>query len=142
MLSGLAYYPLYRWDLTDAPFLDFTSRSAWYGIRLISVLYEGTVSSRFHTPHSGSGWRSRFRQIGINSDKTTHISRPAGVKIAELKGIKEEQIRLAGRWNQEQMIGCYLNSLPREFIRAMAGHPSQAGCFEIRRAGVTPAIRR
>ncbi|KAM4067951.1 centromere DNA-binding protein complex CBF3 subunit [Hirsutella rhossiliensis] len=50
----------------------------------------------------------------------------------------EDQIRRAGRWNQEQMVGCYLNSLPRKFMRTMAGHPPQAGCFEIRRAGVTP----
>ena len=36
------------------------------------------------------------------------------------------------------MIGCYLNSLPRKFMRVMAGHPSQMGCFEIGRASVTP----
>jgi hypothetical protein len=35
MLSGLAYYLLYRWDLTDVPFPDFTARPACYGIRLI-----------------------------------------------------------------------------------------------------------
>jgi hypothetical protein len=52
--------------------------------------------------------------------------------------VSEDQIRRAGRWNQEQIIGCYLNSLPREFMRVMAGHPSQIGCFEIRRASVTP----
>ena len=58
--------------------------------------------------------------------------------MAELKGVSEEQIRRAGRWNQEQMVGCYLNSLPREFMGSMAGHPSQIGCFEIRRAAITP----
>jgi hypothetical protein len=36
------------------------------------------------------------------------------------------------------MIGCYLNSLPREFMRIMAGHPPQMGCFEVYRASVTP----
>ncbi|KAM4067426.1 centromere DNA-binding protein complex CBF3 subunit [Hirsutella rhossiliensis] len=56
----------------------------------------------------------------------------------DLGRISEDQIRRAGRWNQEQMVGCYLNSLPRKFMRTMAGHPPQAGCFEIRRAGVTP----
>ena len=58
--------------------------------------------------------------------------------MAELKGVSEEQIRRAGRWNQEQMVGCYLNALPREFMRSMAGHPSQMGCFKIRRASVAP----
>ena len=79
-----------------------------------------------------------LQQVGISSTKTTHIGRPSGAKAAELKGISKDQIRRAGRWNQEQMIGCYLNSLPREFMRSIAGHPSQAGCFEIRRASVTP----
>jgi hypothetical protein len=36
------------------------------------------------------------------------------------------------------MLGCYLNALPREFMRRMAGHPVQVGCFEIGRAAVAP----
>jgi hypothetical protein len=36
------------------------------------------------------------------------------------------------------MVGCYLDSLPREFMRTMASHASQMGCFEIRRASVSP----
>ena len=36
------------------------------------------------------------------------------------------------------MVGCYLNSLPREFMRVMAGHPRYMGCFEVPRAGVAP----
>jgi len=36
------------------------------------------------------------------------------------------------------MVGCYLNSLPREFMRTMAGYAPQMGCFEIRRASVAP----
>ena len=36
------------------------------------------------------------------------------------------------------MVGYYLDSLPREFMRTMAGHTSQMGCFEIRRASVSP----
>jgi len=35
MLSGLAFYLLYYWDLSDEPFLDFSKRLAWYNIRLI-----------------------------------------------------------------------------------------------------------
>ena len=65
-----------------------------------------------------------FGYIGIASQKKTHIGRGSSAKMAELKGVSEEQIRRAGRWNQEQMVGCYLNSLPREFMRSMAGHPS------------------
>jgi len=35
MLSGLAFYLLYRWDFSDEPFLYFSKRLAWYNIRLI-----------------------------------------------------------------------------------------------------------
>ena len=62
----------------------------------------------------------------------------ATAKLAELEGASEDQIRRAGRWNMEQMVGCYLNSLPRKFTIIMAGHPSQMGCFEIHRASITP----
>ena len=72
------------------------------------------------------------------SQKKTHIPRSGGAKTAELKGVSEAQIRRAGRWNQEQLVGCYLNSLPRKFMRTMAGHLTQMGCFEIRRTSVAP----
>ena len=58
--------------------------------------------------------------------------------MAELRGISEDQIHRAGHWTHEQMVGCYLSSLPRKFMRVMAGHPPQMGCFEIRRASVAP----
>jgi hypothetical protein len=79
-----------------------------------------------------------FKYAGVSSQKKTHIGRSSSAKMAELKGISEDQIRRAGRWNQEQMVGCYLNSLPRQFMRTMAGHPAQMGCFEICRGSVRP----
>jgi len=66
------------------------------------------------------------------------MGRSSGAKTAKLKSVSEDQIRRIGRWNQEQMVSCYLNSLLRKFIRIMAGYPPQMGCFEIRRAGITP----
>jgi len=65
-----------------------------------------------------------FGYAGINSRKKTHVGRSSGAKLAELEGISEDQIRRACRCNQEQMVGCYLNSLPREFMRVMAGYPA------------------
>jgi hypothetical protein len=137
MLGGLAFYLLYRWDLTDETFPDFASRPAWYGIRLMK-----RANGDRHEPLSYTTqreWVGRaFQYVGIFAKKKTYIGRAAGAKTAELKGVSEEQIRRAGRWNQEQMVGCYLNSLPREFMRRMAGHPAQVGCFEIRRASIVP----
>lgn len=137
VLGGLAFYLLYRWDLTEEPFPDFATRPAWYGIRLIKRTGGDRKQQLSYT--SQREWAAKaFQQVGIHASKTTHIGRPSGAKLAELLGVSEEQIRRAGRWNQDQMVGCYLNALPREFMRTMAGHPKQAGCFEIRRASATP----
>jgi hypothetical protein len=137
VLSGLAFYLLYRWDLSDEPFPDFSRRAAWHNIRLI----KGSVKNHeaAFSYNSQREWVAKaFCYAGITSQKKTHIGRSAGAKMAELKGVSEDQIRRAGRWNQDQMVSCYLNSLPREFMRSMAGHPSQMGCFEIGRAGIPP----
>jgi hypothetical protein len=37
MLSGLAFYLLQRWGLSDESFPNFSKRSAWYSIRLIKA---------------------------------------------------------------------------------------------------------
>ena len=136
MLSGLAFYLLSRWDLGDEAFPDLSKRSAWYSIRLIKGSTSTTAAFSYNSQRE---WVTRaFQYAGIFSQKKTHIGRSAGAKMAELKGISEDQIRRAGRWNQEQMMGCYLNSLPRKFMRIMAGHSSRMGCFEIPHAGITP----
>ncbi|XP_044718008.1 centromere DNA-binding protein complex CBF3 subunit [Hirsutella rhossiliensis] len=137
ILGGLSFYLLYRWDLGSEPFPDFSRRSSWYDIRLIKG--NGTGRTAAFSYNSQREWVVKaFAYAGVTSQKKTHVGRSSGARTAELKGISEDQIRRAGRWNQEQMVGCYLNSLPRKFMRTMAGHPPQAGCFEIRRAGVTP----
>ena len=137
MLSGLAFYLLCRWDLGDEAFPDFSKRSAWYNIKLIKSSTKDSKAAFSY--NSQRNWVAKaFQYAGIFSQKTTYIGRIAGAKLAELKGASEDQIRRAGRWNQEQMVGCYLNSLPRKFMRIMAGHPPQMGCFEVDRASVTP----
>lgn len=135
MLSGLAFYLLSRWDLTEEPFPDFSRRSAWYDIQLIKGADPTTALSY----NSQRDWVVKaFAYVGIASKTKTNTSRSSGAKTAELKGVSEDQICRAGRWNQEQMISCYLDSLPWRFMRMMAGHRPQKGCFEIQRAAITP----
>ena len=139
LLSGLAFYLLHRWDLTDEPFPDLSERPAWYNVRLLKSSAAGASQTAELAYNSQRDWVSKaFEYAGVVSHKKTHVGRSSGAKTAELKGISEDQIRRAGRWNHEQMVGCYLNSLPRKFMRVMAGHPPQMGCFEIRRASVAP----
>jgi hypothetical protein len=78
MPSGLAFYLLYRWDLTDEPFPNFATRSAWYNIRLLK---RGAGGNR-QQPLSYTSQREwavkEFEQVGVASSKT-HISRGAGL---------------------------------------------------------------
>lgn len=137
VLGAVAFYLLLRWDLTDEPFPSLKSRAQWYDIRLLKSTDAGPTSELAY--NSQRDWVIKaFAYAGIRSNKKTHVGRSSGAKTAELKGVSEAQIRRAGRWNQEQMIGCYLNSLPRKFMRTMAGHPAQVGGFEIRRSRIPP----
>ena len=66
MLGGLAFYLLYRWDLTDEPFPDFSRRAAWYNIRLI----KGSTGDReaAFSYNSQREWVAKaFGYIGITS---------------------------------------------------------------------------
>ena len=144
LLSALAFYFLFRWDLTDEEFPDFSERKAWYDIQLLASSKHGRCRGRGSTkqPLSYSSqldWINKaLEYAGIDSKKKTHIGRNSAAKLAELLGVPEEQIRRQGWWEQDVMVGCYLNLLPREFMRVMAGHPALMGCFEIPRASVTP----
>ena len=96
MLSGLAFYLLCRWDLGEEAFPDLSKRSAWYDVRLIKGS-TGDSKTAF-SYNSQRDWVTRaFQYAGVFSKKKTHTGRSAGAKMAELKGISEEQIRRAGR---------------------------------------------
>src|SRR4051794_17898577 len=98
MLCGLAFYLLYRWDLSDEPFPDFRKREAWYDIRLIkstnrTAENSGTNQTTTLSYNSQRDWATKaFGYVGILSKKKTHIGRSSGAKTAELKGVSEDQI--------------------------------------------------
>ena len=58
--------------------------------------------------------------------------------MAEAGGATEAQIRRAGRWNAEKMEGCYLTTLPKKAIRALAGFNAGGGGFYLRRDMLMP----
>ncbi len=58
--------------------------------------------------------------------------------MADIQGAPDNDIRRAGRWNQEAMESCYLTSLPRQAMRVLAGFPTERGSFYIERALVDP----
>lgn len=133
MLSGLVFYLLCHWNLGDEAFSDLTKWSAWYKIHLI----KSSISTAAFFYNSQRKWVARaFKYTGILSKKKIHIDQSSTAKLAELKRISENQIWCADRWNQKQMIDCYLNSLLWKFMRAMADYALQMECFEISHAAI------
>lgn len=49
------------------------------------------------------------------------------------------QIRRGGRWNSDQMTGCYLTTLPSEFMRGMADfEPEYPAGYNVARETIVP----
>ena len=79
-----------------------------------------------------------FQGVGIHSKEKTHSARKQSVRHAELSGVKETQIRRAGRWNTDAMTGAYLSYLPRAFMRSIAGFPKEGKGYFLPRAREVP----
>ncbi|POM76492.1 Hypothetical protein PHPALM_6263 [Phytophthora palmivora] len=80
-----------------------------------------------------------FDACEIDSTVWTHSNRGSGAKLAETCGASEEQIRRFGRWNAARMEGCYLTSLPKNSMRALARFPTKGGSYWLHRAYVVPS---
>ena len=80
-----------------------------------------------------------YAPLGLAYSKVTHAGRGSGTKYAELLNIHEDQIRRAAHWNSDAMHKGYLTTLPREFMRGMAGFdPKHPGTYHIARSAITP----
>jgi hypothetical protein len=133
--TAYAAYATYA-EADDDDYEDDLDIAAAATIDAAIVATSGEPTISYNTQR---GWIAKvFALIGLSSTKKTHLFRAIGAKLAELKGVSEDQIQRAGRWTMSQMMGCYLTSLPHNFMRRMAGHPDQKGCFEISRAATKP----
>lgn len=80
-----------------------------------------------------------LQALGLKYSKLTHAGRGSCSKIAQGLNIEEEQVRRAGCWNTDSMHRGYLTTLPRKFIRGMAGFdPNIPGTYQFARAAVKP----
>jgi Centromere DNA-binding protein complex CBF3 subunit, domain 2 len=134
LLSQIAFYLFFRWDIMHEPHPTFRTRSSWYDIRLLRG-GERTHPLSYDTQLT---WISNcFKANDVTSLKKTHAGRGQGARDAETLGVSEEQIRRAGRWNSDAMSNCYLTNIPNHFVRAAAGfNPHTTGDYLIPRANV------
>jgi hypothetical protein len=134
LLSQIAFYLFFRWDITYEPPLIFRTRSSWYDIKLFRS-GQRTHPFSYNTQYT---WVSNcFKANNVSSLKKIHTGRITGARNAETLGVSEEQIRRAGRWNSDAMSNCYLTNIPNQFVRAAAGfNLYTTGDYSIPRANV------
>ena len=141
-LSQLAFYLFYRWNCVREPPPCFQRRQEWYNTHvLLGLKPESPLSYEVQL-----SWTNRvFDATELQSLKKTHAGRSQGAQYAELAGVSENQIRRAGRWNNDALSSCYLSNLPRKFVRSIAGFPpTPAGNYYLPRAKIQPpaSLRR
>jgi len=79
-----------------------------------------------------------YNSLGIVSKAKTHASRGSGTRMADLLGAPNSDIRRLGNWSRAAMEGCYLTTLPRGAMRALAGFNPQGGMLYLERASINP----
>ena len=91
---------------------------------------------------TAASWTRRLHvKANIKSSKVTHCPREMGAQLAEANGVPEDQIRRGGRWNADQMTGCYLTTLPRAFMRGIADFdPEWASSYFLPRDTIRPPL--
>lgn len=81
-----------------------------------------------------------YKHLNIKISKKTHAGRGSGARQAELMDIPTEEIQRAGRWAGDSMHRAYLTSLPRKFIRGMAGFQAEhSGTYFVARGQMEPS---
>ena len=139
LVGAFAFWFFWRWQCEGEPFPRFARSEDWYNIKVLPQSKENPVTQL--SPQTANSWTRRiYDRCGIVTSKASHAPRIASSQNADLAGVSEASIRRAGRWtNSDQMTGCYLTFLPREFMRATADFdPDWPGAYYIPRATVVP----
>jgi hypothetical protein len=107
-LSALAFF-FNRWGKDGAPgFPSFRQPEDYYDLFVFSSSIK--TPTRLLSYHTQFEWnRKMFHGVGIHSKEEAHSARKQSVRPAELDGVKETQIRRAGRWNTDAITGAYLS---------------------------------
>jgi hypothetical protein len=138
LIGSLAVYFFWRWHCSGEAFPSFRQSQDWYNIKVLKR--NNLHCTEALSDSTAASWTRRLHQeAGIKTSKVTHAGRESGARLAEANGVPEDQIRRGGRWNADQMTGCYLTTLPRAFMRGIADFdPEYASSYFLPRETVAP----
>lgn len=139
LVGTLAFYFFWRWHCSGEAFPSFRQSEDWYNIKVLKR--DNLHRTEPLSDSTAASWTRRlYSEAGIKTSKVTHAGRVSGARLAELNGVSEDQIRRGGRWNADQMTGCYLTTLPRGFMRGIADFdPEYASSYFLPRETVAPS---
>jgi hypothetical protein len=85
-------------------------------------------------------YKRAFDAVGIFSTKVTHAGRVSAIREIDSDNVSDNQQQRIGRWaNSDKMVGCYLNNLPKQAIRSLAGfYANGSGTYYLPRAALDP----
>ena len=127
-LSVLLHF-IFGYDLTSMEKcgLNFTT-DAWQSIRVIknsccAQFEKLTYSVQLKV------CKSAYSDLGIRTTHCMHISRTAGLQMAEQLDVPDAQLRLMCGWDHSKMVQHYSSKIARQGARMMAGQESECGRF-------------
>lgn len=144
LIGALAAYFFWRWHLSGEPFPCFRRSQDWYNTKVLKR-DNPNLDKKLSDSTANSWTRRLYTLSGIQGSKVSHMPRSSGARIAEANNVPEAQIRRGGRWNSDQMTGCYLTDLPRQFMRGAADfEPDYASSYFVPRETIKPpsSLRR
>ncbi|KAK4700175.1 hypothetical protein P7C70_g6078, partial [Phenoliferia sp. Uapishka_3] len=124
-LANRAYPP------DNQSFPSFSQSPDWYDLKAFASPKDLMEPMKYETHRSAVA--KTHKKTGIISKTKTHLDRGAASRMADLGGASQDSIRRAGRWDQSSLSNCYLTTLPRESMRALAQFSSTGGDFYLER---------
>ncbi len=121
----------------DEGFPDMSTSRDWFQIKFMRK-WNGSPTDELRYDPQYRILKRIMISCGHKTRQVTHAMRGSSARIAELVGASDGHIRRQGRWNTQAMEGCYLTSIPREAVRALAGFVPDRPTFYLARASVTP----
>jgi hypothetical protein len=138
LIGSLAVYFFWRWHRSGEAFPSFRQSQDWYNIKVLKR--DNLHRTEALSDSTAASWTRRLHcKAGIKTSKVTHAGRESRARLAEANSVPEDQIRRGGRWNADQMTGCYLTTLPRAFMRGIADFdPEYTSSYFLPRETVAP----
>ncbi|MGH7974160.1 MAG: hypothetical protein ACREBR_01445, partial [bacterium] len=139
LFGALAMWLFWTFEIEGEPYPDFSESRNWYDTKVICSKHKEDPTKELSYKAHYNAVMGALKKAGVVSKAKTHAGRGSSVRIAELEGCEEGDLRRLGRWNTQAMEGCYLSELPRASMRVLAGFDSHNRTFYINRDIVQPS---